>query len=76
MLCARALGHLHLLYPVGARQSVRLMLTAMIEQCAVSRTLLGRPVVGVLGLAQALVDAADAEDAGSAARVTVHGGEG
>lgn len=50
-----------------ARDPVRLMLTAMIEQCAVSRTLLGRPVVGVLGLAQTLVDA---EDSGTA-RVTV-----
>lgn len=59
-LLSDALGHLDLISPPGAREPVRLMFRAGIEICATSRSLLGKPVVCTLWLAQALVDAARA----------------
>jgi hypothetical protein len=56
-LLSNALGHLDLIEPPAAREPIRLMFRATIEQCTVSATLWGQPVRYVLELAQALVDA-------------------
>lgn len=56
LLLADALDQLGLIEPSALRDPVRQMLRAGIEQCAVSRSLLGKPLVNVLRLAQALVD--------------------
>jgi hypothetical protein len=61
-LLSDALGHLDMISPPGAREPVRLMFRAGIEICTTSRSLLGKPVVCTLWLAQALVDAAHAKD--------------
>lgn len=55
-LLSKALSHLDKVQPSGAREPVRQMFRAGIETCAMSRSLLGMPVVYVLELAQALVD--------------------
>lgn len=59
VLCARAIGLLHLVQPEGLREPMRLAFTACIEQCSVSRSLLGHPLVATLQMAQVLVDVAD-----------------
>ncbi|MFG2001623.1 hypothetical protein ACGFNU_20975 [Spirillospora sp. NPDC048911] len=56
MLLTDALDHLALVEPRALREPVRMMLRAGIEQCAISSSLLGKPVGHVLMLAQALVD--------------------
>jgi hypothetical protein len=55
-LLSEALSHLDKIQPPAAREPVRQMFRAAIETCALSRSLLGMPVVYVLELAQALVD--------------------
>jgi len=60
VLLAEALGHLDLVEPAAAREPIRSMFKAGIELCAVSTSLLGKPVAFVLDLAQALVDQAEA----------------
>jgi len=57
VLLSDALGHIDLISPPGAREPIRLMFRAGIEMCATSRSLLGKPVVHTLCLAQSLVDA-------------------
>lgn len=57
-LLSHALGHVELIEPPAARGPVRAMLLAAIEQCVVSLSLLGKPVVNVLNLAQCLIDEA------------------
>ena len=54
-----ALGHLDLVQPESLREPVRNMLRAGIEQCAVVRSLLGKPIMHTLDLAEALNDAAE-----------------
>jgi hypothetical protein len=56
VLLTDALDHLDLIEPPAARAPIRLMLRGGIEQCAMSRSLLGKPVNFVLELAQVLVD--------------------
>lgn len=58
VLLLRALGYVDLIEPASARTPIKRMFEATIELCAVSSSLLGRPVGYVLDLAQALVDAA------------------
>lgn len=55
-LLSEALNHLDLLEPPGAREPVRNMFRAAIEVCVMSRSLIGKPVVPVIELAQSLVD--------------------
>lgn len=56
VLLTDALDHLALVEPPALREPVRMMLRAGIEQCAISSSLLGKPVGHVLRMAQALVD--------------------
>lgn len=55
-LLSEALNHIDLIEPPGAREPIRHMFRAAIEICVTSRSLLGKPVVFALDLAQALVD--------------------
>jgi len=55
-LLSDALSHVDLIEPSGARKPIRDMLRAAIEICVTSRSLLGKPVVYALELAQSLVD--------------------
>jgi hypothetical protein len=57
-LLSEALAHLDVVQPATAREPIRDMFRAGIEMCVVSRSLLGKPVMATLGLAQAIVDAA------------------
>ncbi|GAA3223126.1 hypothetical protein [Actinocorallia longicatena] len=56
LLFADALECLDLLEPALAREPIRHMLRAGIEQCASSHSLLGKPVNYLLQLAEVLVD--------------------
>lgn len=56
VLLSEALNRIDLIEPPGAREPIRTMFRAAIEMCVVSRSLLGKPVVYVLQLAQSLVD--------------------
>lgn len=56
-LLSEALSHVDKIEPSAAREPVRQMFRAAIEMYAVSRNVLGQPVVYVLELARALVDA-------------------
>lgn len=58
LLLSDALTHLDCVEPPAAREPIRGMLRAAIEQCAVSKSLLGLPLNYVLELAQAILDAA------------------
>lgn len=55
-LLSDALTHIDLIEPPGAREPIRNMFRAAIEICVTSHSLLGKPVVLVLDLAQSLVD--------------------
>lgn len=57
-LLSDALAHLDLIQPESARGPIRDMFRAGIEVCVTSHSLLGKPLVYTLGLAQAIVDAA------------------
>lgn len=57
VLLTDALDCLDVIEPVAAREPIRLMFRAMMEQCVVSRSLLGKPVNHVLALAEALTAA-------------------
>jgi hypothetical protein len=59
LLITDALAHLDLVEPPAAREPIRHMLRAGIEQCTMARSLLGKPVNHVIALAQALVGAAE-----------------
>ena len=56
-LLSDALGHLNLIEPPAAREPVRGMLRAAIEECTISNSLLGKRINYVLELAEALVAA-------------------
>lgn len=56
LLLSDALTHLDRIQPPAAREPIRGMFRAEIERCAMSNSLLGRPVNYVLELAQAIVD--------------------
>lgn len=57
VLLSDALEHIDLVSPPGARGPIRMMFRAGIEMCATSRSLLGKPVVHTLALAQSILDA-------------------
>lgn len=57
VLLSDALGHLDLIEPPAAREPIRAMLRAAIEECVVSNSLLGKRLNYVLELAEALVTA-------------------
>lgn len=56
VLLSDALAHLDVVQPEALRGPVRNILRAGIELCAVSRSLLGKPIQHTLDLAQAIVD--------------------
>lgn len=56
VLLTRALGRLDALQPPEVREPVRHMLNAAIEMCVISRSLLGKPTVHVIRLAQVIAD--------------------
>lgn len=60
-LLSGALAHLDVIQPPALREPVRDILRAGIEICVSSRSLLGKPVQHTLNLAQAVMDAVEAE---------------
>lgn len=60
VLLSDALGHLDVVEPPSAREPIRNILRSGIEMCAVSRSLLGKPITHTLSLAHSIVDAARA----------------
>lgn len=61
-LLSGALAHLDVIQPPALRAPVRDILRAGIEVCVSSRSLLGKPVQHTINLAQAVMDAAEAEN--------------
>lgn len=59
VLFTRALAGIDQIQPVALREPVRDMLAAGIEQCAISTSLLGRPVNGLIAVANALIPPVD-----------------
>lgn len=59
VLLTRALEHIDLVQPESLRPVIRLMLSAAIEKCAVSRGLWGLPLGYDIELAQRLIEAAE-----------------
>ncbi|GAA4226136.1 hypothetical protein GCM10022254_10160 [Actinomadura meridiana] len=57
VLLSDALRYLDLIEPPAAREPIRGMLRAAIEECAISNSLLGKRINYVLELAEALVAA-------------------
>jgi hypothetical protein len=55
-LLSAALTHIDLIRPATAQEPIQMMFRAGIEQCIVSRSLLGKDLNGVLWLARVLVD--------------------
>lgn len=56
VLLTKALQNVNRIEPETLREPIVGMLAAGIELCAVSRSLLGKPVVNLLALAEALAD--------------------
>jgi hypothetical protein len=57
VLLSDALGHVELIEPSAAREPIRMMFRAAIEECTISSSLLGKRLNYVLELAEALVAA-------------------
>lgn len=62
MLLSGALAHLDVIQPPDLRGPVRDILRAGIEICVGSRSLLGKPILPALDLAQAVMNAAAFQD--------------
>lgn len=59
VLFTRALAGIDQIQPVALREPIRDLLAAGIEQCAISASLLGRPVNHLIALATALIPPVD-----------------
>jgi hypothetical protein len=57
VLLSEALAHLDVVQPESAREPIRMMFRSALEMCAISPSLLGKPVTYTLHLARAIVDA-------------------
>ncbi|MEV6897465.1 hypothetical protein [Amycolatopsis sp. NPDC051372] len=62
VLLSGALAHLDVIQPPDLRGPVRDILRAGIELCVTSRSLLGKPILPALNLAQAVMNAAAFQD--------------
>jgi hypothetical protein len=62
VLLSGALAHLDVIQPPDLRGPVRDILRAGIEMCVTSRSLLGKPILPALDLAQAVMNAAAFQD--------------